>query len=140
MDCSTPGFPVLHHLLEFPQTLSIDLVMPSNHCILCCPLLLLPSIFPSIRVLSSHSALRDSLLIPTCPCVYRRRFCCGFFSSCKSRASRWMKWTRMVTALFMWPHSMATSGAYRYTAPLPGERRATSSKTESGNLVPSEKV
>ena len=62
MDCSTPGFPVLHHLLEFPQTMSIELVMPSNHCILCHPLLLLPSIFPSIRVFSNHLALHDSLI------------------------------------------------------------------------------
>ena len=37
--------------------MSIELVMPSNHLILCHPLLLLPSIFPSIRVLSSESAL-----------------------------------------------------------------------------------
>ena len=37
---------------------SIELVMPSNHLILCCPLLLLPSIFPSIRVFSSKSVLR----------------------------------------------------------------------------------
>ena len=37
--------------------MSIELVMPSNHLILCCPLLLLPSIFPSIRVFSSESAL-----------------------------------------------------------------------------------
>ena len=36
---------------------SIELVMPSNHLILCCPLLLLPSIFPSIRVFSSESVL-----------------------------------------------------------------------------------
>ena len=36
---------------------SIGLVMPSNHLILCCPLLLLPSIFPSIRVFSNESAL-----------------------------------------------------------------------------------
>ena len=36
---------------------SIELVMPSSHLILCCPLLLLPSIFPSIRVFSSESAL-----------------------------------------------------------------------------------
>ena len=35
--------------------MSITLVMPSNHLILCCPLLLLPSIFPSIRVFSSES-------------------------------------------------------------------------------------
>ena len=38
--------------------MSVELVMPSNHLILCCPLLLLSSIFPSIRVLSSESVLR----------------------------------------------------------------------------------
>ena len=37
--------------------MSIELVMPSKHLILCCPLLLLPSIFPSIRVFSNESAL-----------------------------------------------------------------------------------
>ena len=37
---------------------SVESVMPSNHLILCCPLLLLPSIFPSIRVCSNESALR----------------------------------------------------------------------------------
>ena len=39
-----------------PKPMSIELVMPSNHFILCCPLLLLPSIFPSIRVFSNESA------------------------------------------------------------------------------------
>ena len=38
--------------------MSIESVMPSNHLILCCPLLLLPSIFPSIRVFSNESAIR----------------------------------------------------------------------------------
>ena len=56
MDCSTPGFPVLHYLLEFAQT-HVESLMPSNQLILCCPLLLLPSIFPSIRVFSNESAL-----------------------------------------------------------------------------------
>ena len=37
---------------------SIELVMPSNHLVLCCPLLLPPSIFPSIRVFSNESVLR----------------------------------------------------------------------------------
>ena len=41
-----------------PKPMSIVLVMPSNHLILCRPLLLLPSIFPSIRVYSNESALR----------------------------------------------------------------------------------
>ena len=40
-----------------PKLMSIELVMPSNHLILCCPLLLLPSIFPSIRVFSNESGL-----------------------------------------------------------------------------------
>ena len=58
MDCSTPAFPILHCLLEFAQTHVhwMALVMPSNHLILCCPLLFPPSIFPSIRVYSSESA------------------------------------------------------------------------------------
>ena len=56
MDCSTPGFPVLHYLPKFAQT-HIQSMMPSNHIILCCPLLLLPSIFPSIRVFSNESDL-----------------------------------------------------------------------------------
>ena len=39
------------------QAMSIESVMPSNHLILCCPLLLLPSIFPIIRIFSNESAL-----------------------------------------------------------------------------------
>ena len=55
MDSSTPGFPVLHHLWEPAQTPKS--VMPSNHLILCHPLLLLPSIFPTIGVFSSELVL-----------------------------------------------------------------------------------
>ena len=55
MDYSTPGLPVPHQLLELTQTQSIELVMLSNHLILCHPLLLLPSIFPSIRVFPNES-------------------------------------------------------------------------------------
>ena len=57
MDRSTPGFPVLHHLPEFLKFTSTESVIPSNHLILCCPLLLLPSIFPSIRVFSNELVL-----------------------------------------------------------------------------------
>jgi len=42
---------------SLPKPMSIDSVMPANHLILCCPLLLLPSIFPSTRVFSNESAL-----------------------------------------------------------------------------------
>ena len=55
MNCSTPGFLILHYLPEFAQT--IELVMPSNHHILCCRLLLLLSIFPSVKAFSNESAL-----------------------------------------------------------------------------------
>ena len=57
VDCSTPGLPVHHQLQSLLKLMSIESVMPSNHLILCRPLLLLPSIFPSIRVFSNESAL-----------------------------------------------------------------------------------
>ena len=52
MDCSTPGFPVLRISRSLLKLVSTESVMPSNHVTLCHPLLLLPSIFPSIRVFS----------------------------------------------------------------------------------------
>ena len=57
MDHSTPGLPTHHQLREFPKLMSMESVMTSNHFIFCHPLLLLPSIFPSIRVFSSESVL-----------------------------------------------------------------------------------
>ena len=56
MDCSTPGFPVFHSLLEFAKFMSIELVKAYNHLILCCSLLP-PSIFPSIKFFSNELAL-----------------------------------------------------------------------------------
>ena len=57
MDCSMPGFPVPHYFLELSKFMSIALVMASSNLILCCLLLLLPSIFPSIRVFCKDLAL-----------------------------------------------------------------------------------
>ena len=57
MDCRTPGFPVITSSQSFLRFMSIKSVMPSNHLILCYPLLLLPSVCPSIRVFSNESAL-----------------------------------------------------------------------------------
>ena len=57
MNCNTPGFPVHYQLRTMLKLMSIKSVMPSNHLILCCPLLLLPLIFASIRVFSNESAL-----------------------------------------------------------------------------------
>ena len=57
MDCSTPGFPELANSWSLLKLMSIESVMPSNPLTLCHPLLLLPSIFPSIRVFSNESVL-----------------------------------------------------------------------------------
>ena len=59
LDCSTPGLPVHHQLPEFTQTHVHRVVMPSNHLIHCHPHLLLPSIFPSIRIFSNKSVLHS---------------------------------------------------------------------------------
>ena len=57
MDFPTPGLPVLHHYQSLLTLMSIDSVIPSNHLVLCCTLLLLPSDFPSNRVFSNELAL-----------------------------------------------------------------------------------
>ena len=57
MNCSTPDPSSITNSQSPPKPMSIELVMPSSHLILCHPLFLLPSIFPSIRVFSKESAL-----------------------------------------------------------------------------------
>ena len=57
MNRSTLGLLSITNCRSLPKPMSIESVMPSNHLILCYPLLLLPSTFPSIRVFSSESAL-----------------------------------------------------------------------------------
>ena len=56
--------------MELLKFMSIELVMPSSHLILCCPLLLLPSIFPSFRVFSNESVL----------CIRWPKYCSFSFS------------------------------------------------------------
>ena len=58
MDCSTQTLLSITNSQNLLRLMSIDSVMPSNHLILCHPLLLLPSIFPRIRVFCNESALR----------------------------------------------------------------------------------
>ena len=70
MDCNTPGFPVHHQLPSLLKLISMELVMPSDHLILCRPLLFLPSIFSSIRVFSNDSAL----------CIRWQKYCSFNFS------------------------------------------------------------
>ena len=57
IDCSTPGFLSVTNYRSLLKLMSMDSVMPSNHLILCRPLLLLPLIFPSIRVFSNEAVL-----------------------------------------------------------------------------------
>ena len=57
MDYRTPGLPVLHQFPSLLKLMSVELVTPSSHLILCRPLLLPPSIFPSSRVFSNASFL-----------------------------------------------------------------------------------
>ena len=57
MDYFTSGLPVRHQLLALLKIMSIELVMSCNHLILSCPILLPPSIFPSIRVFSNESVI-----------------------------------------------------------------------------------
>ena len=56
MDCSILGFPAHHQLPDLTQTHAMQLAMSFNHLLLCHPLLL-PSIFPSIKVFSNESGL-----------------------------------------------------------------------------------
>ena len=81
MDGSTPGLPVHHNSWSFLRLMSIELVMPSNHLILCRPLLP-PSLFPSIRVFSSESSslhqvakvLEFQLQHQSFQCIFRTDF------------------------------------------------------------------
>ena len=57
MDCSTPGFPVHHQFPSLLKLISIKSVMPSNPLVFYHPFLLLPLIFPSIKVFSNEPAL-----------------------------------------------------------------------------------
>ena len=63
MNSSTPSLPVHHQLRNLLKLMSIRSVMPSSHLILCPPLLLPPSIFPSIRVFSSESFLQKTVVV-----------------------------------------------------------------------------
>ena len=57
MDCSIPGSLSIANCQNLLKLSSIESVMPSNHLMLCRPLLLLPSVFPSIKVFSNESVL-----------------------------------------------------------------------------------
>ena len=70
MNCSNEASLSFIVSLSLLKLMSIELVIPSNHLILCCPLLLLPSVFPSLRVFSNGSVL----------CIRRPKYLCFSFS------------------------------------------------------------
>ena len=104
MDCSTPGLPVHHQLLESTQPLSTESVMPSNHLILCHPLLRLPSIFPSIRVFSSESVL----------CIRWPRYWSFSFSIRPSN-----EYSGQISFRIDWLDCLAVQGPLKESSPTP---------------------
>ena len=78
-DSSMPEVPALLYLQEFAQFVPTELMVPSNHLILCCPLLLQPSIFSSIRVF-----FNDSARVKSCRVAGQlgRRWLCRTLKAC----------------------------------------------------------
>ena len=102
-DCSTPVSPV-HCLQSLLRFMSIETVTLSNHLILCCPLLLLPSIFPSIRVFSNESAL----------CIRWPKYWSFSYSSSPSKEYSGLIFFRMD-----WFDLLAVQGTLEESSPAP---------------------
>ena len=87
MDCSTSGFTVHQNSQSLLRLKSIELVMPSNHLILCLPLLLPSSFCASIGVFSSESVLHIR-----CPKYWSFSFSISPFNEYSGLNSLWMEW------------------------------------------------
>ena len=98
MDCSMPGFPVLHHFQALPKFMFIALVMPSIYLILWCPLLLLPLIFPSIRDFPNESPV----------CIRGPKY--WNFSFSISRSS---EYSGLISLKIDWLDLLAVQGTFR---------------------------
>ena len=109
MDCSTPGFPVLHclHYLHSLKLMSTESVMPSNHLILCRPLHLLLSTLPSIRVFSNKSAV----------CIRWPKY--WSFSFC-FRVSPSKEYLGLISFRIDWFDLLAFQGTLQESSPAPG--------------------
>ena len=100
MDCSMPGL-LVHHQLPLKvqlKLISIESVMPTNQLIICHPLLLLPSVFPSIKVFSSESALR----------IRWPKFCSFSFS-----ISPFSEYSGLISFRMDWLDLLAVQGALK---------------------------
>ena len=100
MDYSSPASLSITNSQSLLKLMSIELVMPSNHLILCRPLLLLPSIVPSIRVFSNESVL----------CIRRPRYQSFGFSSSPSNER-----SGLISFRIDWLDLLAVQGTLSYT-------------------------
>ena len=98
MDCSRPGLHVHHHSQSLLKLMFTEQAMPPNHLILCCPLLLPPSIFPRIRVFSNESAL----------CIRWPKY--GSFSLSISSSN---EYSRLISFRMDWLTSLQSKGLLR---------------------------
>ena len=97
---------------EFTQTQSIESVMPSNHFILYCPFLLLPSIFPSIRVFPSESVL----------CLRWLKYWSFSFSISPSN-----EYSGLISFRMDWLDLLAVQGTLKESSPTPQFKSINSS-------------
>ena len=112
MNCSMPGLPVHHQLPEFTQTHVHWVSMPSNHLVLCRPLLLLPSIFSRIRVFSNESALH----------IRWPKYYTFSFSICPSSEN-----PGMISFRMDWFNLLAVKGTTQESSPTPQFKSINSS-------------
>ena len=103
MNCSMPGFPVFTIPQSLLKLMSIELVMLCNHLILCCPLLL-PSIFPSIRVFSNESVL----------CIRWAKYWSFSFSNSPSN-----EYSRLISFRINWFDLLAVQGTLQESSLAP---------------------
>ena len=99
-----PGSSVLHYLEDLLKFMSIELVMLSNHLILCHPLLLLPPILPSTRAFSNEWALR----------IKWPKYWSFSLSTSSSNA-----YSRSISFRFDWFDLLAVQGTLKESAPAP---------------------
>ena len=111
VDYSTPGFPVHRQFQKPTQTHVHASVMPSNHLLLYCPLLLLPSIFPSIRAISNTSVL----------CIRWPKYCSFLF-----RISPSNEYSGLISSEMDWLDLLAVQDSHE-SSPMPQLKSINSS-------------
>ena len=112
MDYSTPGFPLFIIFRSLLKLMSIESVMPYNHLILCRPLLLLPSVFPSNRVFSNESVIRIR---------WQKYWSISFNISPSNEYSEWISFR------IDWFDHLAVQGTLKESSPAPQFKSINSS-------------